>query len=244
GTAGDVNGDGFSDVIVGALYYDNGQTDEGGAFVYHGSAAGLSLSADWNAEGDQENAWFGYSVGTAGDVNGDSFSDVIVGACYYDNGQENEGRAFVYYGNDGDGLHLLPRQLQSDDTTPIAHLGMSDSVNSFKLSLIGRSPLGRDMVKLQWQAAPLGTSFDDPGVITGTSANWTDTLTTGLTITEEVTGLDPGTPYHWRVRLLYHPGNALGQPAGRWLTIPVNGWNEADLHTYAFSHLYLPLILR
>ena len=39
-TAGDVNGDGYADVIVGAPDYDNGQTDEGRAFVYHGSAAG------------------------------------------------------------------------------------------------------------------------------------------------------------------------------------------------------------
>ena len=44
-TAGDVNGDGFSDVIVGAYSYDNGETDEGRAFVYHGSAAGLATDS-------------------------------------------------------------------------------------------------------------------------------------------------------------------------------------------------------
>ena len=97
-TAGDVNGDGFSDVIVGAINYDNGETDEGRAFVYHGSAGGLSLTANWTAEGDQAGAAFGISVATAGDVNGDGFSDVIVGAFAYDNGQPDEGRAFVYHG--------------------------------------------------------------------------------------------------------------------------------------------------
>ena len=96
GTAGDVNGDGYSDVIVGARLYDNGQADEGRAFVYHGAAAGLSSTAGWTAEGDQAEAWFGTSVGTAGDVNGDS--DVIVWANRYDNGETDEGRAFVYHG--------------------------------------------------------------------------------------------------------------------------------------------------
>ena len=99
GTAGDVNGDGYSDVIVGADRYDIGQRDEGRAFVYHGSAAGLSATADWTAEGDHAVANVGRSVGTAGDVNGDGYSDVIVGAHGYDNGQRDEGRAFVYHGS-------------------------------------------------------------------------------------------------------------------------------------------------
>ena len=100
-TAGDVNGDGYSDVIVGALGYDNGQDIEGRAFVYLGSAAGLSTTAAWTAESDQANAQFGHSVATAGDVNGDGFSDVIVGSYIYDNGESNEGRAYVYHGSAG-----------------------------------------------------------------------------------------------------------------------------------------------
>jgi hypothetical protein len=107
GTAGDVNGDGFADVIVGASEYDNGQIFEGGAFVYHGSVNGLSTTADWTAESDQAFAQFGISVGTAGDVNGDGYSDVIVGAHNYENGQTNEGRAFVYSGSAG-GVSTTP----------------------------------------------------------------------------------------------------------------------------------------
>jgi MYXO-CTERM domain-containing protein len=97
--AEDVNGDGFDDVIVGAHLYDNGQTDEGGAFVYHGSASGLATSPAWTAEGDQIDATFGRSVSSAGDVNGDGFGDVIVGADGYGNGQAGEGRAFMYLGS-------------------------------------------------------------------------------------------------------------------------------------------------
>ena len=48
--------------------------------MYYGSAGGLSASPTWTAEGDQVNAFFGDSVATAGDVNGDGYADVIVGA--------------------------------------------------------------------------------------------------------------------------------------------------------------------
>ncbi len=102
--AGDVNGDGFADVIVGAPNYSNGQTGEGRAFVYHGSAAGLASSAAWTAESQQAGAQFGTSVAGAGDVNGDGFSDVIVGADTFDGG---EGRAYVYHGS-ASGLATTP----------------------------------------------------------------------------------------------------------------------------------------
>jgi len=98
-TAGDVNGDGYDDIIVGAHDYSAGQTKEGGAFVYFGSATGLSATPDWTAESDQVEAYFGISVSAAGDVNGDGYDDVIVGACHYDNGETNEGAVFVYYGS-------------------------------------------------------------------------------------------------------------------------------------------------
>ena len=65
-TAGDVNGDGYSDVIVGAQTYDNGETDEGRAFVYLGSPAGPAATAAWTAESDQAGARFGWSVSRPG----------------------------------------------------------------------------------------------------------------------------------------------------------------------------------
>jgi hypothetical protein len=105
--AGDVNGDGFDDVVVGAWLYDNDQTDEGRALVYHGSASGLSSTPDWIAESNQTYAYFGYSVATAGDVNGDGYDDVIVGSFGYVNGQSSEGGAFVYHGS-ASGLSTVP----------------------------------------------------------------------------------------------------------------------------------------
>jgi hypothetical protein len=99
GINSDFNGDGYSDVVVGALYYDNGQYNEGMAFVYHGSSSGLNTTADWTAESDQDSAELGRSVSSAGDVNSDGYDDVVAGAPYYDNGLLHEGMAFVYHGS-------------------------------------------------------------------------------------------------------------------------------------------------
>ena len=98
--AGDVNGDGYSDVIVGAHYIDNGEADEGRAYVYHGAATGINTTAAAFVESNQTNANLGFSVASAGDVNGDGYSDVIVGAYYFDSGQANEGAAFVLHYTD------------------------------------------------------------------------------------------------------------------------------------------------
>ncbi len=61
-TAGDVNGDGFSDVVVGAALYDAGETNEGRVLLYLGTASGLSTSPAWIGEGNQADALFGQSV--------------------------------------------------------------------------------------------------------------------------------------------------------------------------------------
>lgn len=106
-TAGDVDGDGYSDILVGAPGFDHGENGEGRAFFYRGSAAGVALTASWTAEGDQTSASLGFSVGTAGDLNGDGYSDVIVGAWRFDGGETDEGRAYAYLGS-ASGLALSP----------------------------------------------------------------------------------------------------------------------------------------
>jgi hypothetical protein len=75
-TAGDVNGDGYSDVIVGAYGYT---TSTGRAYIYFGGAI-MNNIADITMTGEATFNLFGISVSAAGDVNGDGFSDVLVGA--------------------------------------------------------------------------------------------------------------------------------------------------------------------
>jgi hypothetical protein len=77
--AGDVNGDGFDDIIVGAFRFANGEFNEGAAFLFFGGPGAFDLIADAQLESNQEGAVAGLSVAGAGDVNGDGFDDVIVG---------------------------------------------------------------------------------------------------------------------------------------------------------------------
>ena len=99
--AGDVNNDGFDDVIVGQHDYNSGgQTGEGRASVYLGSATGIAAAPVWAVESNLPNTLFGVSVDGAGDVNGDGFDDVIVGHYRFGaGGQQREGRALVYLGS-------------------------------------------------------------------------------------------------------------------------------------------------
>jgi hypothetical protein len=240
-TAGDVNGDGYADIIVGAPEYDDDQDGEGRAFAYHGGASGLSSTADWTVDGDSLGAKLGHSVSTAGDVNGDAYADVVVGAPRYDNGQVDEGRAFVYYGNRGPGLAMWPRQRQVG-MTPLAPLGLVAYDEWVQLCLMRRTPMGREKVIVEWQIAPRGTLFTDTvssDVITGTTGAWFDS---GSLFCQNI-NVPPRGSLHWRIRLRYHPSNALGQPASRWMHVPWNGWNEADFRT-PFHHVYMPLVLR
>ncbi len=92
-----MNGDGYADVIVGARLYDAGLTDEGAAFVFLGSASGVADGSPSTPgvtvlDSNQQASDFGRSVAGAGDVNGDGYGDVIVGANAYDAGLGAAGR--------------------------------------------------------------------------------------------------------------------------------------------------------
>jgi M6 family metalloprotease-like protein len=86
--AGDVNHDGFDDVIMGAAEHVN---------VRSGNDGSLLL----NLNGGSSYDLFGSSVATAGDVNGDTYADVIVGAPFFDHGNTDGGRASIYSGQNG-----------------------------------------------------------------------------------------------------------------------------------------------
>ena len=97
--AGDVDGDGYDDLVVGATHHSGGGYLRGRAYLYLGGAPVPGSTPAWTATGDEDDAWLGRSVASAGDVNGDGFADVIVGAYQHDAGSgPNNGQAYVYLG--------------------------------------------------------------------------------------------------------------------------------------------------
>jgi MYXO-CTERM domain-containing protein len=225
-SAGDVNGDGYGDVIVGAINFDNAQTNEGRASVYFGSASGLSTAPAWTAESDQSSALLGFSVASAGDVNGDGYGDVIVGAFNFDNGQTDEGQTFVYLGNGQDGTQgvaLVPQARQRGVVTPVAPGGLlRASPTAFDVGLLkARLPVGRARVKVEGEVKPLGVPFNGLGLTR--SPAWVDTGTTGALAQLTFSSLAGNTAYHWRARLLADPSQGASMTASRWLVGGLSG---------------------
>jgi hypothetical protein len=105
--AGDVNGDGLADLVVGAIYNDGAGTDAGRSYVVFGktgtTAVNLSAVAAGNGgfaiNGQSAGDLSGYSVSSAGDMNGDGLADLLVGAYRADPASgTNAGRSYVVYG--------------------------------------------------------------------------------------------------------------------------------------------------
>ena len=75
---GDINGDGFGDLIIGSTLSRDESRGRGRVCVYLGSAAGLSAKPNWMFAGQQAGETLGAWVASASDVNGDGYRDVIV----------------------------------------------------------------------------------------------------------------------------------------------------------------------
>jgi hypothetical protein len=107
--AGDVNGDGYAEVVVGAY---GGTNFTGAAYVYSGSSTGLKTTPLTLASPGSESQ-YGLSVASAGDVNGDGYGDVVVGA---DGANSEQGGVYVYLGSS---MGLATAPAASPDSAPV-----------------------------------------------------------------------------------------------------------------------------
>ncbi|MBM1218566.1 FG-GAP repeat protein [Ponticoccus sp. SC2-23] len=112
--AGDVNGDGIDDLLIGAPFGDTGASSTGEAYIVYGRdtevsgdfGAALDLSALDGTNGfalvfGEASAFAGFSVAAAGDINNDGIGDIIIGS-YGANpdGVNDAGQSFVVFGRD------------------------------------------------------------------------------------------------------------------------------------------------
>lgn len=239
-SAGDVNGDGFGDVVVGAKFYDNPTSDEGITQCYLGSATGLASASGWLTESNQFGSLYGWCVAGAGDVNGDGFSDVMVSSHLFDNGSTDEGMTWLYPGGGAFGTRHNARQYRADLTTPVQQDNSpGGGICAFGIGMFSRSPVMRMPVKLRWEIRANATPFSSQpgGTITSSiaydaqSASWTNTGLTGIEIKESLSAISVLT--RWRVRVKYHPLYMMdGSPASRWYYFDPTG---GDLPSNLFA---------
>jgi hypothetical protein len=129
--AGDVNGDGIDDLIIGAYFGNPNGAGSGESYVVFGgigvgSGGTLELSSlngtnGFVCNGIDEDDRSGSSVSSAGDVNGDGIDDLIIGARYADPNGATSGESYVVFGK---GDASLAADLNNDGIVDTADLGI------------------------------------------------------------------------------------------------------------------------
>jgi hypothetical protein len=87
--AGDMDGDGVPDVIIGVPYWDNGATTDCGQVLIFKGGSSMDTTSDYVHNGTQANEHFGWSVSLSLKVEGGSINTVSVGAPHFDSGSDS-----------------------------------------------------------------------------------------------------------------------------------------------------------
>ncbi|MFH1437150.1 MAG: VCBS repeat-containing protein, partial [Pseudomonadota bacterium] len=134
---GDLNGDGYGDLVVGAPGQDGVESEEGAVFVYYGYETGISGEPLVILRSPEHQQWSGFGAGvtSSGDFNGDRLSDVAVGAERMEIEAGEEGAVYVYYGS----LEGI-----SEDADLTLHSPYHQEGGRFGASLASAGDLNRD----------------------------------------------------------------------------------------------------
>lgn len=168
---GDVNGDGFSDFLVGAWRTDpGGLNDAGSVFVYSGADGSLLYQVDGSGAGDH----MGFGSSLAGDLNGDGLLEIAAAADEDNAGANNNGSVRLVNGADGSALATIPGDNASDlfgwatsDLGDVSGDGLDDFASTSLFGEVGTPGgtgsvsvfSGNDLSAPLWKAA--GDSAND-----------------------------------------------------------------------------------
>ncbi len=99
----DVDGDGYDDILIGALRYNN---NRGRVYLFYGGPD-MDTTTDLIFEGQNEGDKFGSNI-VCGDIDNDGHEDIVIAAHYY---SEKRGRAYLFWGSDRDSMNANPDEI-------------------------------------------------------------------------------------------------------------------------------------
>jgi hypothetical protein len=111
---GDVDGDGYDDIVIGASNYKRGRT-----YLFYGGP-GMDTTPDLILEGQNEGDLFGVGIG-CGDIDNDGYEDIVIAACGY---RENRGRAYLYWGSDRNSMDANPDKIFAGEAEKDSWFGL------------------------------------------------------------------------------------------------------------------------
>ena len=164
-SAGDLNGDGFADLLIGNPWEQDEFELEGKVYIFYGSASGPADSADIIIDNPlpADNARFGAAVDGIGDFNGDGYNDIVVGSEQFD------GFAAVYVGS-SQGILTEPSIILKEQSTfgwSLSHVGdiRGDGANYFVVGEQNKAAYLYALPEIDLDAV---LTFFDKGVEDGT----------------------------------------------------------------------------